>query len=96
MARWYQNALTGQQVEVKTLEEDDFYAENSSNWVRVNPTPPEEQPDGDQVVELADMTKAQLLEYADANGIEVNAGWRKADVLNVIVLVEQQSDEDQE
>jgi hypothetical protein len=35
MARWYQNVLTGQQVEVKSLEEDDFYAENPGNWARI-------------------------------------------------------------
>lgn len=39
MARWYQNVLTGEQVEVKTLEEDDFYAENAANWSRI-PAPP--------------------------------------------------------
>lgn len=39
MARWYQNVLTGVQVEVKTLDEDDFYAENAANWSRI-PAPP--------------------------------------------------------
>jgi hypothetical protein len=37
MSRWYQNVLTGVRVEVKTLEEDDFYAANSGNWARVYP-----------------------------------------------------------
>jgi hypothetical protein len=35
MARWYQNVLTGQQVEVKTLDEDDFYVDNKANWCRI-------------------------------------------------------------
>lgn len=39
MSRWYQNALTGQKVEVKTLDEDDYYAANRSNWVRVAAPP---------------------------------------------------------
>lgn len=34
MVRHYQHALTGARVEVKTLAEDDFYAE-ASVWVRV-------------------------------------------------------------
>jgi len=39
MSRWYQNVLTGKQVEVKTLDEDDFYVENAANWSRI-PEPP--------------------------------------------------------
>jgi hypothetical protein len=35
MSRWYQNVLTGKQVEVRTLEEDDFYAANAPNWARI-------------------------------------------------------------
>jgi hypothetical protein len=35
MARFYQNVLTGQQVEVKTFDEEDFYLDNPANWVRV-------------------------------------------------------------
>jgi hypothetical protein len=35
MARFYQNVLTGQQVEVKTFEEEDFYLENQANWCRI-------------------------------------------------------------
>ena len=35
MARWYQNVLTGKQVEVKTLEDDDFYVDNKANWSRI-------------------------------------------------------------
>ena len=34
MARWYQHVFTGQQVEVKTLEEDDQYV-GVSAWARV-------------------------------------------------------------
>jgi hypothetical protein len=48
MSRWYQNVLTGQQVEVTTLEEDEFYAVNSGNWARIYPVsdakPPVEKP----------------------------------------------------
>jgi hypothetical protein len=40
MSRWYQNVLTGEQVEVKTLDEDDFYVENKANWSRIA-APPE-------------------------------------------------------
>ena len=40
MSRFYQNVLSGEKVEVKTLEEDDFYLENAANWSRI-PTPPE-------------------------------------------------------
>ena len=39
MSRWYQNVLTGEQREVKTLEEDDFYVEHVANWARI-PAPP--------------------------------------------------------
>jgi len=39
MSRWYQNTLTGQQVEVKTLEDDDYYAANAPNWSRIAPPP---------------------------------------------------------
>lgn len=35
MARWYQNVLTGKQVEVKTLDDDDFYQDNKANWCRI-------------------------------------------------------------
>lgn len=49
MSRWYQNVLTGQQVEVRTLAEDDYYVENASNWARiVAPSPvlePEPEPE---------------------------------------------------
>ena len=39
MSRWYQNVLTGEQVEVKTLEEDDYYVENKANWCRIAAPP---------------------------------------------------------
>lgn len=39
MSRWYQHVLTGCQVEVKTLEEDDQYSAPGSNWVRIAPPP---------------------------------------------------------
>lgn len=39
MSRWYQHMLTGRQVEVKTLEEDDQYSAPGSNWVRIVPPP---------------------------------------------------------
>jgi hypothetical protein len=45
MSRWYQNVLTGKRVEVKTLEEDDFYADNASNWARVEPRKLESKPE---------------------------------------------------
>jgi hypothetical protein len=43
MSRWYQNVLTGKQVEVKTLEEDDFYAANAPNWARIAAPSPAEK-----------------------------------------------------
>ena len=44
MARWYQNVLTGEQREVKSLEEDDFYQDNASNWCRIKVPPGAEKP----------------------------------------------------
>ena len=44
MARWYQNVLSGVQVEVKTLDEDDFYVENVANWSRIPGPQPTEKP----------------------------------------------------
>ena len=44
MSRFYQNVLSGEKVEVKTLEEDDFYLENKANWSRI-PAPPEATPE---------------------------------------------------
>ena len=35
MSRFYQNVLSGEKVEVKTLDEDDFYLENKANWSRI-------------------------------------------------------------
>jgi hypothetical protein len=35
VSRFYQHVLTGERVEVKTLDEDDFYVANSSVWARV-------------------------------------------------------------
>jgi hypothetical protein len=43
MARWYQNVLTGVQVEVKSLDEDDFYVENAANWSRIAAPPGKEE-----------------------------------------------------
>ena len=43
MARWYQNVLTGEKVEVKTLADDDFYVDNKANWSRIV-APPEAAP----------------------------------------------------
>jgi hypothetical protein len=39
MSRWYQNGLTGAQVEVKTFEEEDRYLDTPP-WSRI-PAPPE-------------------------------------------------------
>ena len=39
MSRWYQHVFSGQQVEVKTLDEDDQYA-GVSVWSRIA-APPE-------------------------------------------------------
>jgi hypothetical protein len=49
MARWYQNVLTGEQREVKTLAEDDYYVDNAHNWARIAaPMPmPEPEPEPD-------------------------------------------------
>ena len=42
MARWYQHVFSGQQVEVKTLDEDDKY-NGVSAWARIDaPSPTEE------------------------------------------------------
>jgi hypothetical protein len=68
MARWYQNVLTGEQVEVKTLDEDDFFVENSANWSRI-PTPPEQR---SEVSEAA----ARLAEERE-NNEEASAAGRK-------------------
>jgi hypothetical protein len=40
MSRFYQNVLTGKQVEVKSLEEDDYYQDNPANWVRIKALAP--------------------------------------------------------
>lgn len=45
LSRFYQNVLTGQKVEVKTLDEDDFYMENSANWSRIPEPPAVERPE---------------------------------------------------
>lgn len=45
MAHWYQNVLTGEQREVKTLDDDDFYVENVANWARIVAPSPEPQLD---------------------------------------------------
>lgn len=39
MSRWYQNGLTGAQVEVKTFEEEDRYLDTPP-WSRI-PSPPD-------------------------------------------------------
>lgn len=39
MSRWYQNVLTAEVVEVTTLEEDDYYVANASNWSRIERPP---------------------------------------------------------
>jgi hypothetical protein len=44
MARWYQNVLTGEQREVKTLAEDDYYVDNAPNWARIAPPPTADEP----------------------------------------------------
>ena len=45
MARWYQNVLTGEQREVKTLAEDDYYVDNAPNWARIAAPMPEPEPE---------------------------------------------------
>lgn len=32
---WFQNVLTGEQCEATTLDEAEFYVENSANWCRI-------------------------------------------------------------
>lgn len=55
MSRWYQHMLTGEQAEVKTLEEDDYYVENASTWSRISsPAPPEPEPEPEPVLEVAE------------------------------------------
>jgi hypothetical protein len=44
MSRWYQNVLSGVQVEVLTLEDDDFYQDNSANWARIATPAPKPEP----------------------------------------------------
>lgn len=44
------------------------------------------EPDPGNAVDLASMTKAQLLEYAEANGIEgVNSSMKKAEIYEIII-----------
>lgn len=56
MARWYQHVFSGEQVEAKTLEEDDNYVDVSI-WSRIAaPSPaakpePKPEPDYDQMAE---------------------------------------------
>lgn len=50
MSRWYQHVLSGERVEVKSLEEDDFYAENVSNWARVSAPAPVQGPESGPVL----------------------------------------------
>jgi len=42
---WFQNVLTGEQREVKTLDEADFYVKNVANWCRIKaPSPSAAKP----------------------------------------------------
>ena len=69
----YQNGLTGKQQK---------FAEGEAPgppWYEVQPSPPAEE-----VIQLEDMTKAQLRSYAEENGIEVPAGLTKADLLGAL------------
>ena len=98
MSRWYQNVLTGAQVEVKTLEEDDFYALNAGNWARIEaPSPVEPVPYGvsdmeealatepaDEPKDIDEMTVAELREFAAANDIDLGEFTKKADLRELI------------
>lgn len=56
MSRWYQNVLTGEQREVKTLAEDDYYVDNAPNWARIkapSPAPPTPSA-GDELASVAE------------------------------------------
>ena len=59
MPRFYQNVLTGEKVEVKSLDEDDFYLENAANWSRIEqpPVAPKPEPVKDPVAKPAPKQK---------------------------------------
>lgn len=47
------------------------------------------EPDSQSAVDLANMTKAQLLEYAEANGVEgVSSSMKKAEIYEAIINAE--------
>ena len=51
MGRWYQNVLTGEQVEVHTFEEEDRYLDTPP-WSRI-PAPPDASPLSEAASRLA-------------------------------------------
>jgi hypothetical protein len=58
MARWYQHVFTGQQVEVKTLDEDDKYV-GVSAWARIDaPSAPAPVADEEKKAPVARKKKA--------------------------------------
>ena len=86
MARWYQNTLTGQKVEVTSLKDDDFYAQNPANWARIDgptPDPAADEDDGEEV-DLTKLTKAGLIKLAKDNDIDLSDAGTKAEMIQVI------------
>jgi len=86
MARWYQNVLTGEQVEVKTLDEDDFYVENKANWCRIKG--PAHLKIAEKVADVEPTIK-ELKAYAKENGIDLGKATKKDDIKAIIADYEQ-------
>ncbi len=71
MSRFYQNVLTGEKVEVKTLDEDDFYIENKANWSRI-PAPPVDEAEASRAGAVLAHHKAEEATASEA-GRELEA-----------------------
>lgn len=86
MARWYQNVLTGEQIEVKTLAEDDFYQDNKANWARIvaPPAPDAEEVEEVEEVDLTKLTKPQLEQLAADNDIDLSEAKNNAERVEII------------
>lgn len=79
MARFYQNVLTGQQVEVKTFDEEDFYLDNQANWCRIKALSVPDVP-GD----LKKLKLAELKSLARSLGQNTDKAKTKKDVIALI------------
>jgi hypothetical protein len=91
MSRFYQNVLTGKQVEVTTLEDDDFYVENSANWCRIAAPQPQKRKKAAEpekgpaeFIDLRKLDQDELILYAEAHGIDLGDARKKRDILEAI------------